>query len=130
MRLIVWGLVIVALGYAAYSGMISIWSYISVATSVDEVFQKARTGGRPDVGELREMLLKTTNEGGVPLTERDVTVLEGERSIQVQIVWSVPVVVYKGEVVLAVPLSVKRTLEVAEGAPATTSPPRRLAPRR
>ena len=117
MRLIVWGLVIMALGYAAYSGMISIWSYISVANSLDEVFQKAKASGRPDAIELKERILRETNENGVPLTERDVTVVESEKTIQVQIVWSVPVVVYKGEVVLAVPLSLKRTLEVAEAAP-------------
>ena len=40
MKLIIWGLAIVALCYAAYSGMIAAWSWIAVNNAVDEVIAR------------------------------------------------------------------------------------------
>jgi hypothetical protein len=131
MRLVFWVLVVVALGYAAYSGMISVWSYISVATAVDDAFQRGKSAGRPDAHTMKEQILQMTNEAGVPLTDHDVTVTETERTLEVYVVWSVPVIIVKGESVLAVPLSVRRSLDLGDAPAAASRPARKLpAPRR
>jgi hypothetical protein len=107
MKLIIWGLVIVALCYAAYSGMIAVWSYIAVNNAVDEVIARDGIDAVP-APEIKKRILNSTNEAGVPLAERDVLVTHEDKTVRVEVVWTVPVLIYKGESVLAVPLSVTR----------------------
>src|SRR5207247_708259 len=52
-------------------------------------------------------------ESGVPLADRDVSVTVDNRVHTVNIVWSFPVIVYRGERVLAIPLSLKRSKQTA-----------------
>jgi hypothetical protein len=113
MRLIFWGVVVVALSYAAYSGMIAAWSWIAVHNAVDEVISKDGIDAVP-VPEVRSRVLQATNEAGVPIRERDVVVTREERGVTVEVLWTVPVVVVRGEPVVAVPLSVRRA---SSGAP-------------
>lgn len=114
MRLIIWGLVIVALCYAAYSGMIAAWSWIAVNNAVDEVITRDGVEAVPE-REIKTRIMQSTAEAGVPLNERDVTVTHyDDHTVRVQVAWTVPVIVMQGDVVLAVPLSVKR----ASAAPA------------
>ena len=56
MRLIIWGLVIVALCYAAYSGMIAAWSWIAVNNAVDEVITKDVIDAVP-AGEIKTRIM-------------------------------------------------------------------------
>src|SRR5919106_1659983 len=70
MKLIIWGLVIVALCYAAYSGMIAVWSYIAVNNAVDEVIARDGIDAVP-APEIKKRILNSTNEAGVPLAGRD-----------------------------------------------------------
>jgi hypothetical protein len=99
MRLIFWGLVVVALCYAAYSGMIAAWSWIAVNNAVDEIISKdgIEAVSLPD---LKDRVRRATNEAGIPLDEGNVIVTREERGVQVEVIWTVSV--------LAVPLSVKR----------------------
>ena len=121
MRLIFWGIVVVALLYAAYAGMMSIWSYYQVWSTVDQALS-LRPGERYDLLDVKKKVLNGANEVGVPLYDRDVIVSEaGRGGVMVDVIWSFPVVIYKGEVVLAVPLSVNRTREPeAAAAPVRT----------
>ena len=108
MKLIIWGLVIVALCYAAYSGMIAAWSWIAVNNAVDEVLTRDGIDSVP-AREIKTRIMQSTNEAGIPLDERDVTVTHyDDRTVRVEVVWTVPVIVMRGDTVLAVPLSVKR----------------------
>jgi hypothetical protein len=107
MRLIFWGLVVIAFCYLAYSGMIAAWSWIAVHNAVDEIISKEGIETVP-VPEVRSRVLQAANEAGVPLGERDIVVTREERGVQVEVFWTVPVVVVRGESVVAVPLSVKR----------------------
>lgn len=117
MKLIIWGLVIVAICYAAYSGMIAAWSWIAVNSAVDEVLARDGIDAVPP-NEIKSRIMQSTNEAGVPLDTRDVTVTHyDDRTVRVEVVWTVPVVVMRGDTVLAVPLSVKR----ASAAPATSA---------
>ena len=108
MRLIIWGLVIVALCYAAYSGMIAAWSWMAVNNAVDEVITREGIEAVPE-REIKSRIMQSTNEAGIALNERDVTVTHyDDRTVRVEVAWIVPVIVVQGDVVLAMPLSVKR----------------------
>jgi hypothetical protein len=107
MKLIFWGLVVIALCYAAYSGMVAVWSWIAVNNAVDEIISRDGIEAVPEK-ELKVRIMTATNEAGVPLTERDLIVTREDRTVKVEAIWSVPVIVMKGETVFAIPLSVKR----------------------
>jgi hypothetical protein len=107
MKLIIWGLVIVALCYGAYSGMIAAWSWIAVNNAVDEIIARDGIDAVP-AAEIKKRILNSTNEAGVPLADRDVVVTHEDRQVRVEVAWTVPVLIYKGESYFAVPLSVKR----------------------
>jgi hypothetical protein len=106
-KLLFWGLVIVALCYAAYSGMIAAWSWIAVNNAVDEILGREGIDAVPEQ-EIKKRVLSSTSEAGIPLTERDIVVSREDRTVKVEVVWTVPVIVVKGDSVLAVPLSVRR----------------------
>ena len=107
MRLFFWGLVVVAFCYTAYSGMIAAWSWIAVNNAVDEVISRDGIDAVP-VPEVRARVLKATNEAGIPLGESQVAVTREARGVKVEIVWTMPLIVVKGDTVLAIPLSVNR----------------------
>jgi hypothetical protein len=107
MRLFFWGVVIVALCYAAYSGMIAAWSWIAVSNAVDEVISREGIEAVPE-RDIKARIMQSTSEAGVTLAERDVSVTREDRAVRVDVMWAIPVVVVRGDSVLAVPLSVKR----------------------
>jgi hypothetical protein len=108
MRLIFWGLVVVAFCYAAYSGMIAAWSWIAVNNAVDEIISKDGIEAVP-VPEVKARVMKATNEAGIPIADNQVLVTREDRGVKVEIIWTMPVIVVKGDTVLAIPLSVNRT---------------------
>jgi hypothetical protein len=107
-KLIFWGVVIVGLGYLAYSGMIAAWSFIAVNNAVDEVLSRDGIDAVPE-REIRSRVMSSTNEAGVSLNERDIVITRDDRTVRVEVTWTISVIVMKGEPVLTVPLSVKRT---------------------
>ena len=113
MKLIFWGLVVIALCYGAYSGMVAVWSWIAVKNAVDEIIRRDGIEAVPEK-EVKTRIMAATSEAGVPLTENDVIVTREDRTVKVEAIWSVPVIVMKGETVFAIPLSVKRA---SAGAP-------------
>src|SRR5262249_2085554 len=96
MKVFFWGLVIVGLAYGAYSGMRVAWSWIGVHNAGDEVLGKDGVEALPE-REIRTRVLNSTNEAGVALGERDVTVTRDDRLVRVEVVWTIPVVVVKGQ---------------------------------
>jgi hypothetical protein len=108
MRLIFWGLVVVAFCYAAYSGMIAAWSWIAVNNAVDEIISKEGIDTVP-VPEVKTRVMQATNEAGIPIAEHQVIVTREDRGVKVEVIWTMPVIIVKGDTVLAIPLSVNRT---------------------
>ena len=108
MRMIFWLLVALGLCWAFYVGAMSVWQYFQVSSTVDEAFEQRSVGQSYDMRLIRNHVLRVSNEAGIPLTERDVNVVQASDQVVVEVVWSYPVLIFKGEVVLAVPLSVKR----------------------
>ena len=108
MKVFFWGLVIVALCYAAYSGMMAAWSWIAVNNAVDEIISKQGVEAIP-AAELKKRVLSASSEAGVTLDERAISITPVDRAVQIEVVWTVPVIVMKSEPVLAIPLAVRRT---------------------
>ena len=108
MRLFFCGLVIVALAWLAYSGMLAAWSYIAVNMAVDEIVSKDGVELIP-AKELKTKVMTAANEAGVPLAPKDVVIKDSDRGVTVEVAWTVPVVVVNGDPVFAVPLTVRRT---------------------
>jgi len=113
MRLFFWGLVAVAAAYAAYAVMMSAWQYFQVSGVVDDVMQPRSIAELGWARAVKSKILKDTAESGVPLEERDVNVTVESRAYTVNILWSFPVIIYHGEPVLSIPLSLKRTKQMA-----------------
>jgi hypothetical protein len=113
MRLFFWGLVAVAAAYAAYAVMMSAWQYFQVSGVVDDVMQPRTIAELGSAKAVKNKILKDSAESGVPLSERDVNVTIDSRLYTVNIIWSFPVIVYHGEPVLSIPLSLKRSKQTA-----------------
>ena len=107
MKVFLWGVLIVGLCYTAYSGMIAAWSWIAVNNAVDEIITKDGIEAVPEK-EIKRRIMAATNEAGVPLTENDLIVTREDRKVKVEAIWTISVIVVKGDTMLAVPLSVKR----------------------
>jgi hypothetical protein len=88
--------------------MIATWSWIAVNNAVDEIISKDGIEAVP-MPDVRSRVLQAANEAGIPINEGDVVVTREDRGVKVEVIWTVPVIIVKGESVLAVPLSVKRT---------------------
>jgi hypothetical protein len=114
MKLVFWGLVVVAAVYGAYSVMASAWQYFQVSGVVDEALEPRSIAEHGTARALKAKILKDVAEAGVPLEARDVSVVMVDRLITVNIIWSFPVIIYNGEPVLSIPISLKR--EKAAGA--------------
>jgi len=108
MRLVFWGLVAVAGLYLAYSGMVAASSWISVNNAVDEIVSADGVETIPS-RELKSKVMSAANAAGVPLTEKDVSVVNRGQGVNIEVLWTVPVVVVNGDAVFAVPLAVRRS---------------------
>ena len=107
MKLVFWGLVAVALAYLAYSGMVAASSWIAVNNAVDEIVSKEGVETIPS-RELKAKVMSAANDAGVPLGEKDVVITNTGQNVNVEVLWTVPVVVVNGDAVFAVPLAVRR----------------------
>ena len=115
MKLIFWLLVAVGVVYAFYSGAMAVWSYLEIQGIVEEVVAERMRGERTDrAAHVREAILKRAADSGIDLNDRETTVGDEGRAISVYVRWAWPVIVYRGEVVLAIPLKHERAFTAAE----------------
>lgn len=115
MRVFFWGLVVVACCYAAYAGMMSVYQWFQIHNVIDETLQPRNLRELATAGDVKTRIVREAHEAGVPIEEREVSVVVVERELKLNVVWTFPVIVYKGESVLAIPLSVKKTHPLAGG---------------
>ncbi|HEX3178126.1 MAG TPA: hypothetical protein VHZ49_15725 [Methylomirabilota bacterium] len=108
MKAFFWGLVVVACCYAAYAGMMSVYQWFQIRTVVEEVLEPRSLADLPTAGDVKKRILREATTAGVPLDDREVNVVATTAGLAIQVAWTFPVIVYKGESVLAVPLSVKK----------------------
>jgi hypothetical protein len=108
MKLVFWGLVAVAGLYLAYSAMVAASSWIAVNNAVDEIVSAAGVETIPS-RELKTKVMSAANAAGVPLVDKDVVVVNAGQGVNIEVLWTVPVVVVNGDAVFAVPLAVRRS---------------------
>jgi hypothetical protein len=111
---------IVGLGYVAYSAILAAGTYLEVSQIVDDAVldlkpglfdnvQQALTGERDDVAnKLREGIRTKVSRAQLPIASENIVVNDTAERLQVQVKWTQPVIIYQNEVVLSVPLTVKR----------------------
>lgn len=115
MRVFFWGLVAVACCYVFYAGSMSIYQWFQVRSLIDETLEPRNLRELATPGDVRTRIVREANQAGVPILEREVTVVSAEQELKVNVVWTFPVIVYKGESVLAIPLSVKKSHPLGGG---------------
>jgi hypothetical protein len=115
MRVFFWGLVAVACCYVFYAGSMSVYQWFQIRGVIDETLEPRNLRELATAGDVRTRILREANQAGVPLEEREITVVAAERELKVNVVWTFPVIVYKGEPVLAIPLSVKKNHPLVGG---------------
>ena len=108
MKVFFWGLLIAGLAWIAYSGMLAAFSYVAVNNAVDEIVSADGVETVPS-RELKSKVMSAANAAGVPLGEKDVVVTNAGQGVNVEVLWTVPVVVVNGDAVFAVPLAVRRS---------------------
>ena len=59
--------------------------------------------------ELKSKVMSAANAAGVPLADKDVSVTNAGQGVNIEVLWTVPVVVVNGDAVFAVPLAVRRS---------------------
>jgi hypothetical protein len=115
MRVFFWGLVAVACFYLAYAAMMSGYQWFQVRSVIEETLEPRNFRELATLGDVKMRILREANEAGVPIEEREVSVVSADRMLKVNVVWTFPVIVYKGESVLAIPLSVKKSHPLGGG---------------
>jgi hypothetical protein len=109
MRILVWLLIALAAIYGFYSAAMALWSYVEVRSAAETAYLEKGSGdryGRAD--RIRDAILKQVREAGVAVDDREVFVTDEEQGIRVLVRWTYPVIVYKQETVLAIPLAHER----------------------
>jgi hypothetical protein len=115
-------LVIVALAYAAYTGILAAGTYFEVAQIIDDAVldlkpglidasRQALGGSRSEPAiKLRDAVLAKTTKASLPITEENVVVTEmPDQGMQVKVNWTQPVNFYQDKIAFALPLSVTRS---------------------
>jgi hypothetical protein len=115
MKLFFWGLVAVACCYAAYGAMMSAYQWFQIHSVVDEVLHPRNLRELATATDIKRRIVRDATTVGVPLDEREVDVVAGKGVLAIRVAWTFPMLVYQGEPVLAIPLSVRKEQPVGAG---------------
>ena len=114
MKTVFWLLVGVGVVYGFYSAAVAAYQYMQVGDVVqDSVLERAGLEAYERTARVKDDILKKSANAGIMLNENDVLVTSEDRSIHVLIRWSYPVIVYRNDTILAVPISYDHTFPPA-----------------
>src|SRR5215470_17891741 len=111
MRVLFTLLVLVGLGYAAYSGILAVGTYLEVSQIIDDAVLDLKPGlldnvrqalGTDRMGtnaKLRDAILAKTTRAQLPISAEDIDVDESEQRMQIHVRWTQPVITYQNDVV-------------------------------
>jgi len=116
MRIIFWLLVAVGCIYVFYSGAMTAWSYLEVKGVVEDVgAERAPKSERLyRANQVKEDIAKRVAASGIKVEDREISVADEGRTLDVRVRWNWPVIVYRGDELFAIPLTLERTFQVPE----------------
>ena len=114
MRLVFWGLVAVAICWVAYGAMMSAWQYFQVAGVVDDALRSRNVADIGTARTVKDRILKASADSGIPLDAGEVSVSLENQTYSVNVIWSLPILIYQGQPVLRIPMSLSRTKQAVE----------------
>jgi len=114
MKALFWVLVAIGCVYAFYSAAMAAWSYLEVTSVVEEVVNEraSRTGREERASRVRDDIAKKVAASGISVDDRAISVADQGTSLEVDVRWNWPVIVYQGREYFSVPLKHGRTFTV------------------
>lgn len=122
---VLWAAGLLVLGWAGYTVVLASSHYIAAREMVDQVLQESSSRLRAGtasgsqqsaadlVPDVQVALLIRARRYGIPIEGRNLVVFAEGRGLTVNLKWSYPVISYRGDVILTIPMSLERSL--AEG---------------
>ena len=113
------------LGWAGYTAVSASSAYLAAREMADQVLQEvtprvrgaSAAGDQPPfdylVAQARQSLLVRARRLAIPIGDRDLAVFAEGRGLTVTLKWSYPLISYRGDVILTIPMSLERSLAVA-----------------
>lgn len=115
MKVLFWLFVAIGCIYVFYTGATAIWSYLEITGVVEEaVVERARSAGTERAARVRDEIAKKVAASGIRVDERDLSVSDEGRTLDVSVRWSWPVIVYQGQDYVSIPLKHERSFNVPE----------------
>jgi hypothetical protein len=96
----------VAFAWAFYTGAMAARSYWQVSDVVDSALER---GGRSGPGAVRDLIVRGAADAEVPVDPANVEVTHESRIFQVKVRWYWPVITWRGDQLVNVPLSMERS---------------------
>jgi hypothetical protein len=116
MKVVFWLFVALGCVYVFYSGALAVYQYLQMKDVVEESVQE---GWRLDKfdrsARVKQDILRKAPETGVALDAQNVLVTDEERNLHVLIRWSHPVVVYRHQAYVSIPISYDKVFGPASG---------------
>jgi hypothetical protein len=121
-RLLFWLIFLGLFGWAGYTAALIGWAHFAVQDVVEGVLQDsaprqraAFAAGTPQAldrlaVEIRAATLAAARKAGLGLDESNISVALVSSGIQVTVRWTYPAITWNGEDILAIPLSVQRSV--------------------
>ncbi len=109
MKALAWLLLALGFFYAVYTGFMSVWSYMEVSNAVERAADATSRLNEDRAAPAKKMILQSARAAEIAVDERHVKVIDRERTITVQVEWRHPVIIWRGDTILAIPLSLERT---------------------
>ena len=112
---------IIGILYGIYSGFMAVWSYFELTTIVEEVVPRElpklgdrgwRQGDR--ARKIHDAVVKGAGEVGVALDPDAVLVSEEDGALWVRINAGYPMIRYRGETMLAIPISTAHSFSLTQ----------------
>lgn len=115
MKALFWVFVAIGCIYVFYTGATAVWSYLEITGVVEEaVVERARSGGAERAARVKDEIAKKVAASGIRVDERNLSVADEGRTLDVSVRWSWPVIVYQGQEYVSIPLKHERTFNVPE----------------
>jgi len=123
-RVVRWVVVLGVLGWAGYLAASVGWNYLATQQVVDQALLEASaqhraifsTGTQTNIAtyinSIRAGILYRALHEGLAIDENDVMVSANQAGLSATVHWSYPVIAYRGDAYIVMPLSVHRSIVI------------------